>query len=175
MVLLAKSKMTLSATMIAMAAMVMPVAPVSAAVPSAHSVVPGTPGPSLAPVVDTARAEAGVEVAQSRNARRNRHRNRAGRHYRRPPPARYGPRRGYRSGYNPGAAAAAGVIGLAAGAIAGSALANSQPDTVVIETGVPAPYTAEWYRQCDLKYRSFRASDGTFMGYDGVRKTCRLP
>jgi len=76
-----------------------------------------------------------------------------------------------------GAAVAAGVIGLAAGAIAGSALANNQ--TVVVQepthAGVPEPYTAEWYRQCDLKYNSFRASDGTYLGYDGKRHVCRLP
>jgi hypothetical protein len=76
-----------------------------------------------------------------------------------------------------GAWVAAGVIGLAAGAIAAGALANpgyGYGDTVVV-TGVPAPYSSEWYRQCDIKYRSFRASDGTFLGYDGVRKVCRLP
>jgi len=73
-----------------------------------------------------------------------------------------------------GAAVAAGVIGLAAGAIAGSALA-SQPRVVYEDPGIPAPYTAEWYRQCDLKYNSFRASDGTYLGYDGKRHTCRLP
>jgi len=76
-----------------------------------------------------------------------------------------------------GAALAAGAIGLAAGAIAGSALAA--PPRVVYQDdyvgGVPAPYTAEWYRQCDLKYNSFRASDGTYLGYDGRRHTCRLP
>ena len=78
---------------------------------------------------------------------------------------------------NSGAALAAGAIGLAAGAIAGSALA-SQPRVVYEEPrrrGVPTPYTAEWYRQCDVKYNSFRASDGTYLGYDGVRHTCRLP
>jgi hypothetical protein len=79
---------------------------------------------------------------------------------------------------NTGAAIAAGIIGLAAGAIAAQALNDNR--TVVVEDydyvdGVPAPYTAEWYRQCDLKYRSFRASDGTFLGYDGVRHVCRLP
>lgn len=79
---------------------------------------------------------------------------------------------------NAGAAVAAGIIGLAAGAIAGSALANQGPVVVYEDDhygGVPAPYTAEWYRRCDLKYRSFRASDGTYLGYDGVRHLCRLP
>lgn len=75
---------------------------------------------------------------------------------------------------NTGAALAAGVIGLAAGAVLGGALADSGNSQVVVGA-VPAPYTAEWYRRCDLKYRSFRASDGTYLGYDGVRHTCRLP
>ncbi|WP_157961730.1 BA14K family protein [Acuticoccus kandeliae] len=75
-----------------------------------------------------------------------------------------------------GAWVAAGVIGLAAGAIAGAAIA-SQPQTVVVEqpSYYPAPFTSEWYRQCGLKYRSFRSSDGTFLGYDGVRRQCVLP
>lgn len=76
-----------------------------------------------------------------------------------------------------GAWIAAGVIGLAAGAIAGSALAAPNygyNDTVVVQ-GNYAPYSAEWYRQCDLKYRSFRASDGTYLGYDGLRHVCRIP
>ena len=85
----------------------------------------------------------------------------------------------YNNGYyydNAGVAVAAGVIGLALGALAGAAYAN---DDVVYDDGyyggVPAPYTGEWYRQCGLKYRSFRSSDGTYLGYDGVRHTCRLP
>lgn len=90
-----------------------------------------------------------------------------------------GYRRGYRRApryyrpyrrYNP---YAAGAVGFAAGAlIAGAASANN---VVVVERGIPAPYTAEWYRQCSIKYRSFRASDGTFLTYSGVRRTCRLP
>lgn len=75
-----------------------------------------------------------------------------------------------------GAVLAAGLVGLAAGAaIAGSV--NNQPDVVVVEQpryGV-APYSAEWYRRCDMKYNSFRASDGTYLGYDGYRHACRLP
>lgn len=78
---------------------------------------------------------------------------------------------------NTGAALAAGIIGLAAGAAIAGAYANDE--VVVVDEPsygrVPAPYSAEWYRQCSLKYRSFRASDGTFLTYSGVRKTCRLP
>lgn len=79
-----------------------------------------------------------------------------------------------------GAAVAAGVIGLAAGALAGAAIANTPPRrTVIVEQPVypyyPAPYTGEWYRLCAQKYRSFRASDGTYLGYDGYRHVCRIP
>lgn len=75
---------------------------------------------------------------------------------------------------NAGVALAAGIIGLAAGAaVAGSYY--REPDVVVVQPGLPAPYSAAWYRRCSLKYRSFRASDGTFLGYDGVRRVCRLP
>lgn len=84
----------------------------------------------------------------------------------------------YRNGRyydNTGAILAAGVIAGAAGVIAGAALADSGPDVVVVDDGVPAPYTAAWYRECDIKYNSFRASDGTYMSYSGVRRTCRLP
>ena len=84
----------------------------------------------------------------------------------------------YRDGYyydDAGVALVVGALGLTAGAIIGSGLTNDR--TVVIDRGgyLPQPYTAEWYRRCDLKYRSFRASDGTYLGYDGIRHTCRLP
>ena len=87
-------------------------------------------------------------------------------------------RRGDRYYDNTGAVLAGVIVGGAAAAIAGSALANAGQPRVVIEQpayGVPAPYSADWYRQCDLKYNSFRASDGTYLGYDGYRHTCRLP
>lgn len=126
-----------------------------------------------------------VEVAQyNRAAQRQRRAYRAGRRdgayaQRRRDRVRHNGRYYYyrNGGYydNTGAALAAGVIGLAAGAVLGSALANSAPSTTVVVDPVPVPYSAEWYRRCDLKYRSFRASDGTYLGYDGVRHTCRLP
>lgn len=100
---------------------------------------------------------------------------RPGRRYYRGGKRYYGGPRYYRRGYGPGAAVAAGAIGLAAGAIAGAAIAAPPRGRAVVIDPVPAPYTAEWYRRCSLKYRSFRASDGTFLGYDGIRKICRLP
>ena len=58
---------------------------------------------------------------------------------------------GYRGGFDPGAAAALGIIGLAAGAIAGAALA-------------PAPYVVgdpNWIAYCTSRYRSFDPMSGT--------------
>lgn len=75
-----------------------------------------------------------------------------------------------------GSIVAAGVIGLAAGALVGSAYSNTR--TVVVndyDYGYGAPYSSGWYRACSNKYRSFRASDGTYLGYDGLRHTCRIP
>ncbi|MGV6875120.1 BA14K family protein [Pseudochelatococcus sp. B33] len=79
-----------------------------------------------------------------------------------PPPRYYyhGPRR---HSYNPGAAAAAGVVGLAAGAILGSALAQ----------GAPPPRSDSWLSYCASKYRSFDPATGTYLGYDGRRHPCR--
>ncbi|WP_211110407.1 BA14K family protein [Acuticoccus mangrovi] len=120
-----------------------------------------------------------VNRQQNVNRRQvNRHQNANRRYVRR---HRYNNRWYYYDGNrwydDSGAYVAAGLIGLATGALIGSAMSNSGQTVVVDEPayGVPAPYTAEWYRQCDLKYNSFRASDGTFLGYDGVRHRCRLP
>ncbi len=103
---------------------------------------------------------------------------------------------------------AAGVLGLATGAILGSALAR-QPAPVYREPAYrhphasvrpspdrhyfpPAPshvtvtrtvtyepvyatfepWTPEWYRYCQDRYRSFDPASGTFMGYDGIRHFC---
>ena len=85
-----------------------------------------------------------------------------------------------------GNAVAAGVVGLAAGAIIGSALAKPRyyepvpvypaPRRVYVEP-VPVyefePWTAEWYSYCADRYRSFDARSGTFMGYDGYRHFCQ--
>ena len=42
-------------------------------------------------------------------------------------------------------------------------------------TAYPSSGTAEWNRLCAQKYQSFRPSDGTYLGYDGVRHVCRIP
>lgn len=129
----------------------------------------------------------GRRAARFRGARARHFRNRrvVRRGYRRGG-RRYYRRHGryYRPYYRPyyyydGGAVAAGVIGLAAGAVVGGALAYREPEVVVVDepryAGVPAPFTGAWYRQCARKYRSFRASDGTYLTYRGVRRRCRLP
>jgi hypothetical protein len=84
----------------------------------------------------------------------------------------------YRDNYwydDGGAIVAAGLIGLAAGAVVGSAYSNNTTVVVDNDDYYGAPYSSAWYRACANKYRSFRASDGTYLGYDGYRHTCILP
>jgi hypothetical protein len=97
-----------------------------------------------------------------------------------------------------GDAIAAGVIGLAAGALIGSVLAQPsyrEPiyyddyyyaprpvrryeyigrayDDRVYVRGSLAPWSRPWYRYCRNRYRSFDPSTGTFMGYDGREHFC---
>jgi len=72
----------------------------------------------------------------------------------------YGPRY-YRRDY--GSAAAAGAVGLAAGAIIGGAIAQSQ--------AAPA-YRGNAYSYCAQRFRSYDPASGTYMGYDGRRHPC---
>lgn len=92
-----------------------------------------------------------------------------------------------------GDAVAAGVLGLAAGAILGGALAQRPAPRRIYRYDAPppppayryrrpplvyegrayAPWTPAWYRACDARYRTFDPESGTFMGYDGVRHFCR--
>ncbi|MET0527508.1 MAG: BA14K family protein [Microvirga sp.] len=81
---------------------------------------------------------------------------------------RGGPRYGYGSGYyrrDYGSAAAAGAIGLATGAIIGGAIANSQAQAAPAYGGNGSAY-------CAQRYRSYDPASGTYMGYDGVRRSC---
>jgi len=82
---------------------------------------------------------------------------------------RGGPRYGYGGGYYRhhrgwGGAAAAGVAGLAAGALIGSAIA-SQPGAVYVEGGDPEAY-------CFRRFKSYDPASGTYLGYDGFRHPC---
>ena len=82
----------------------------------------------------------------------------------------YGGGYGYRRGWDyGGAAAAAGIAGLATGAILGGAL--SQPRTTVIEEPGYA-YGGGGSAYCAQRYRSYDPASGTFLGYDGLRHPC---
>lgn len=185
------------------AAMAMTVPTVASAAQLPDAATTWTGGPKLAAPMETAAIalpEGTIEVAQTpaqlqrrnrelrQNNRKLRNRNQtqrraaynAGRRHGYPPRVYHNNRWYYRRGDryydNTGAILATGVIAGAAGLIAGSAIAGaSQPTVVYQQPAYAQPYTAEWYRQCDLKYNSFRASDGTYLGYDGYRHTCRLP
>lgn len=84
---------------------------------------------------------------------------------------------------------AAGAAGLAMGVIAGAILASPPPPRRVYEVEptrvYPArpdyrinyqsdlePWTRDWYRYCEDRYRSFDPRSGTFIGYDGDRHFC---
>ncbi len=70
-----------------------------------------------------------------------------------------------------GAAVAAGIAGLAVGAIVGSA--GSGPPAYYYSSGSPQPWSSGWYRYCASRYRSFDPRSGTYLGYDGYRHFCR--
>ncbi|KQP37263.1 hypothetical protein ASF49_22250 [Methylobacterium sp. Leaf104] len=73
---------------------------------------------------------------------------------------------GYRRGPGVGAAVGAGVAGLAAGAIIGGAIANSQAQAA--PRGIPAEAVAA----CARRFRSYDATSGTYLGTDGARHSC---
>jgi BA14K-like protein len=96
-------------------------------------------------------------------------------------------------------ALAAGIIGLAAGAIIVGALSQRQtpeyrprpvyrqpaldayPDAPPAPRRVQAyrysnqiePWSRDWYRFCTNRYRSFNPETGTYRGYDGRNHFCR--
>ena len=101
-----------------------------------------------------------------------------------------------------GDALAAGVVGLAAGALIAGALSNPQPrysyydddydyqpapvrryyaapvrryyaaPRVVYADRYAEPWTRAWYEYCSDRYRTFNSRTGTFVGYDGDRHFC---
>lgn len=105
--------------------------------------------------------------------------------------------RHYHGGHGGGGdALAAGVLGLAAGALI-VGLANQQPPAYRVYDRDPAyaprphpdrdypvysdrvaydgslePWTAEWYQYCSDRYQSFNPHTGTFNGYDGHKHFC---
>lgn len=69
--------------------------------------------------------------------------------------------------HNRGNAAAAGIAGLAAGAIIGGAIAQSQAQAA---PGYVVQNDASAY--CAQRYRSYDPASGTYLGYDGLRHPC---
>ncbi|TPM53111.1 BA14K family protein [Mesorhizobium sp. B2-2-4] len=106
----------------------------------------------------------------------------------------------HRRHHDHGDAVAAGVLGLAAGALIGGALANQQPPPrdyyddgyydrdvrirpapvrryyaepqVVYADRYAEPWTRGWYDYCSDRYRTFNARTGTFTGNDGEQHFC---
>lgn len=90
---------------------------------------------------------------------------------------------------------AAGVIGLAVGAIIANeltkkqqpiqapqisnafpptprAVSNRQDNNVITLESAFQPWSQGWYEWCDDRYRSFNANTGTYRGYDGLNHFC---
>jgi hypothetical protein len=100
--------------------------------------------------------------------------------------------------YSGGDIAAAGIVGLAVGALVGGALSRPtyyEPvyprryvaprpapdrgyvlegpvDRYPVAYGGLEPWTPEWYGYCADRYRSFNPRTGTFTGYDGLNHFC---
>jgi len=68
---------------------------------------------------------------------------------------------------NRGSTAAAGIAGLAAGAIIGGAIAQSQAQAA---PGYVVQSDASAY--CAQRFRSYDPASGTYLGYDGLRHPC---
>ncbi|WP_046862954.1 BA14K family protein [Microvirga massiliensis] len=84
-----------------------------------------------------------------------------GRYYGRPYHGRYYHR-------DHGSAAAAGIAGLAAGALIGGAIASQQAQAA--PTYVVPNQSAHAY--CSQRFRSYDPASGTYLGYDGNRHPC---
>jgi hypothetical protein len=110
-------------------------------------------------------------------------------------PAEAGRRHRHHS--NGGDVAAGAIVGLAAGALIGSALSGPRYAPAPIYAGPPVYYepapvylrpapvyvqpapvyyeawTPEWYSYCSSKYVSFDPRSGTYVAYSGERYLCR--
>jgi hypothetical protein len=47
------------------------------------------------------------------------------------------------------------------------------PVPPLIRSGVPHPYSAQWYAYCAQKYRSFEPGTGLYTTFSGDRRMCR--
>ena len=84
-----------------------------------------------------------------------------------------------------GSGLAAGIFGLGAGLIIGSAISQPRvyappppPRVVYVEPAPvyyygPAPWTPDWYAYCASRYRSFDVGSGTYVSWGGARRFCR--
>ena len=89
-------------------------------------------------------------------------------------------RRGYRPYYRDrlyyrrdnGAAVAAGVAGLAAGALIAGAIASQAQPAAPQPPGIVDPQVAAY---CARKYRSYDPATGTFLASNGMRYVCTYP
>jgi hypothetical protein len=79
---------------------------------------------------------------------------------------RYYGRPGYYYRRDRGNAAAAGVLGLATGAIIGGAIAQQQRQPVYV-----APNQGS-VAYCSQRFKSYDPASGTYLGYDGRRHPC---
>ena len=98
----------------------------------------------------------------------------------------------WRHRHDGGAIVAAGVVGLALGAIAAGALSEPEPvyrpvyderrpvarprpvrpyaETIRYQS--LEPWSPDWFRYCEDRYRTFDPRTGTFVGYDGQEHFC---
>lgn len=106
---------------------------------------------------------------------------------------------GWHRGHSDGDLVAAGILGLAAGALTVGVLSQPREPVYYAPASVrpyvddpsypPAParyeyrrveygydglepWSREWYRYCESRYRSFDPNSGTFIGYDGREHFC---
>lgn len=125
------------------------------------SFVPANALPMIAPatVADAAPRIEKVRARQQRYryARRHHRPRHVVRHYYHRPYYR-SHRHHHHHGSNVGLAVTLGVVGLAAGAIAGSQY-----------------YGGSWHSACARKYNSFNWNTGMYLGYDGYWHRCVLP
>ena len=102
---------------------------------------------------------------------------------------RYWRNRHYHHHSDSGDLAAAGILGLAAGALVVGLASQPEPvyanpyrqprprpvreypETVYLD-GAFEPWSSEWYDYCSDRYRSYDPRSGTFMGYDGREHFC---
>jgi len=90
-----------------------------------------------------------------------------------PPPRYYHHRHRYRHRHDGSSALAAGAVGLAAGALIGTAIASSQAQAA--PPPPPGTVDPQLAAYCARKYRSYDPVTGTFLSTNGMRYVCTYP